>query len=85
VVTISSANELLTDGTSWTRIVLKHHRWIHSRTAWRNYDSRRWTFCMDFSLHSPLAGSSASLAASTPGIWPGIWEGDVPHQSFLHE
>jgi len=24
---------------------------------------------MDFSLHSPLAGSSASLGAAAPGIW----------------
>ena len=35
-------------------------------------------FFMDFSLHSPLAGSSASLGAAAPGIYDQVYPfGDV--------
>ena len=35
--TISSVSELWTDEISWTKILLKHRHWIHSRTDWQNY------------------------------------------------
>jgi len=73
-----AASCMFTDGISWTTVLFKRHSLNHRQlcdhrhglNAFKNglakLRLKRMGFFMDFSLHSPLAGSSASLVQPHP-------------------